>query len=271
MPKLINLQIKNNDFQHIEVIKRNRYKRHKFQEFFIEGVRNINKAIENNWEIGSFIFSESKKLSNWAQDILANSKANFHFSLSDDLLKDISDKEDTSELMAIVKVKKYEFEDIKLRKDLLVAVFDRPSNPGNLGTVIRSCESFKVDALIITGHSTDLYDPNTIKSSVGSFFSLPIFVLESHDKLTSLFEILKTNSINYQIVGTSAKADKIIDEVDLKLATFFIIGNETSGMSKSYSELCDINVKIPIYGNATSLNVGCATSIVLYEIDKQRR
>lgn len=271
MPKLIKLNKKNNDFQHIEVIKRNRYKRHKYQKIFIEGVRNINNAIKYDWRIESFIYPENKKLSKWATDIISNSKADFHYSLTNELITDLSDKEDVSEIMAIAKTKSYDFNKIELKDDLLVAIFDRPSNPGNLGTIIRSCDSFKVDALIITGHSVDLFDPATIKSSVGSFFNLPIFVLESHESIKPLFDLLKSKNISAQIVGTTARTDKLIEDVDFTKATFFVIGNETSGMSHSYKNLCDTSIKIPIYGNATSLNVACATSIILYEIDRQRR
>jgi len=271
MAKLKNISVKDNDFQHIEVIKNNRYKRRQYGKFLIEGVRNIKKAIEYGWEFDSFIFADKDKLSDWAKGVLKDVKADFHFQMKDILLKELSDKEETSEILALVKMRTHDFSELELKDNLLIAVFDRPGNPGNLGTVIRSCDSFKADALIITGHAADPYDPAVIKASVGSFFGLPIFLLESQDKITPLFQALQSKNIAYQIVGTSAKAEKTITEADFTKATFFIIGNETVGMSAAYKESCDYTITIPIYGNATSLNVGCATSIVLYEIDRQRR
>ena len=271
MARVKHIQVKNNDFQHIEVIKQNRYKRHRHGEFFIEGVRSINAALANGWEIEAFIYSASRKLSTWAEDIIKNYQAQFHYLLSENLMKEISDKQETSELLAIARMRKQNLADLAVKASFLAVIFDRPSSPGNLGTVIRSCESLQVDALIITGHSVDVYDGATIKASVGSFFSLPIFVLESIEQMNPLFNKLRAQNIDFQIVGTSAKAEELLEQADFTKATIFILGNEATGMSASYKALCHSCVKIPIYGTASSLNVGCAASIVLYEIDKQRR
>mgnify|MGYP000857583135 CR=1 FL=1 len=271
MPKTKKVQVKNNDYQYIEVLKRNRYKRHRYKRFFIEGVKSINLAIENNWEIDSFVYSGERPLSGWAKDVLRNSKADVHYELSANLMEELSDKEDSSELIAIGKIMDRKINDIKVKDDLLVVVFDRPSNPGNLGTIIRTCDAFGVDALIITGHSVDLYDPITIRSSIGAFFRLPVYRLESHKELDLLFAKLCRSNIDYRIVGTSIKGQYDIREMDYTKATILIVGNETYGMSNNYREMCDVIVKIPIYGAVSSLNVGCATSIFLYEVDSQRR
>lgn len=271
MAKKIKVEKKDNYFQHIVVIKENRNKRHKHQKFFVEGVKNINKALEHDWEIEAFIYSFEKKLSDWAKNVLANTKADHHYQFTSELLKELSDKEETSELLAIVKYKKFALADIPLKNDLLVAIFDRPANPGNLGAIIRSCESFKVDALILTGHSVDTYDTATIKPSVGTFFCMPIVHLPSPEELKPLFKRYEDAKIDYQIVGTSAKNNIYPDQHSFKRATFLVIGNETTGMSNYYKDLCTHTVKIPMYGNASSFNVACATSIVLYEIDRQRR
>ena len=74
-----------------------------------------------------------------------------------------------------------------------------------------------------------------------------------------------------QIVGSSEKAEQEISAHDFTLPTILLVGNETWGLSASYQDLCDVTVTIPIYGSASSLNVACATSIILYEIDRQRR
>ena len=270
MKKVIKINVENNDFQHFEMLKRNRYKRHKFKKFFIEGVNSIDLALQNNWQIESFLFSDFYSLSNWAKNILQNSAADFHYELTSDLMQKISAKEDTSELIVIGKIPEKNLDEIEIKKDLLIVVFDRPSNPGNLGTVIRSCDSFKVDALIITGHSVDPYDPITIRASVGSFFRLPVYNPESHKNLELLFDRLDLQNLEYQIIGTSAKAEEYIKAIDFKKATILIIGNERSGISNNYKQMCHKIAKIPIYGVASSLNVGCATSIILYEINCQR-
>ncbi|HBL36436.1 MAG TPA: rRNA methyltransferase, partial [Firmicutes bacterium] len=141
----------------------------------------------------------------------------------------------------------------------------------NLGTLIRSCEALKVDALIITGHAVDLYDPKTIRASMGTFFAVPTFRLPSHHEVLPWLAKVRTKFPAFQIVGATAKAALPVDEVDLTKPTALLIGNETYGLSNNYQESCDLLVRIPMYGAITSFNVACAASIILYETDRQRR
>lgn len=271
MPKLLRVSKENNAYQYAETLKRNRIKRQRCGEFFVEGVKPIEQAIKFGWDISSFYYTKQKPLSNWAKNILKNSRAEKHFDLSLDIHAKLSDKEDPSELMAIVKIPENDLSRINTNKDFLVIVFDRPSNPGNLGSVIRSCDAYKANGMIITGHGVDLYDPQTIRSSIGTLFSLPVISLSSHKELLSWIDKIKGKTGEIQIIGSSAKADKNIYQQDFTKPTLLIIGNETFGISKAYKELSNELVKIPIYGSASSLNVACATSIMLYEIYKQRK
>jgi len=268
--KIIEVKKEDNNFQRFEVIKRNRNKRHKYGEFFVEGVRNINEAIRNDWEISTFLYSGERDLSNWARDILDNVKVEALYKMTDELMDKLSGKEDTSELLAIVKMKPDEFERFKISENLLIVVIDRPSNRGNLGTLIRSCDALGVDGLIMTGHSVDLYDPETIVSSVGTFFSLPVLRLESHKELYEWVQDQKSAGVDFQIIGTSAQADYPVNKCDFTKPTVLLLGNETVGLSRSYKEIADAMVEIPIDGVASSLNVSCAASIVMYEIKRQR-
>ena len=174
-------------------------------------------------------------------------------------------------MLAVVAMPEDELERIQIKDDMLVVVFDRPASPGNLGTIIRSCDALGADALIITGHAVDLYDPETISSTTGSFFAVPTVRLPSQKELLPWIETVKQRIGSVHIVGSDEKGEAAIDEHDFTQPTILVVGNETWGMSAGYRELCDAIVKIPIYGSASSLNVACATSILLYEIDRQRR
>ncbi len=268
-PKNIKIYSENNEFQHAEVLKRNRIKRSKNKKFFVEGVNSINLAIKNNWKIDAFLYSDDKKPSNWAKDILNKSTAKKHIEMPISLLNKLSDKEDSSELLALIEMKNDDLNRIKIKQNLFVVVVDRSSNPGNLGTIIRSCNSFGVDAIIITGHSVDLYDQKTIRASVGTIFSMPIIRMESHNDLISWIQKIKSRIGNLNIIGTTVKTDKTIDLINFKTPLILLIGNETYGLSNNYKEICNDLIKIPISGSASSLNVACATSIFLYEISKQ--
>lgn len=267
---IIKVVKEDNNFQRFEVIKRNRKKRYKNREFYVEGVKNINEAIRNDWEISSFLYPEGQRLSDWARNILKNVKADGIYELSKGLMDKLSDKENSSEIIAFVKMKEDNANRIKLEKNPFIVVFDRPSNRGNLGTIIRSCDAFECNGLIITGHAVDLYDPETIVSSVGSFFSLPTLRLPSYKQVYDWIETLKIQYSNLQIIGTSAHGDCNVNQCDFSKPTIVLIGNETIGLSRNYIELSDSLIKIPIGGYASSLNVSCAASIVLYEVKRQR-
>jgi 23S rRNA (uridine2479-2'-O)-methyltransferase len=270
-PKIVKIYSENSQFQHVETLRRNREKRHRHREFFVEGVRPINLAIEHDWTINAFLYSKEQRLSGWAQDVLAQSRAQVHYELPLALLEKLSNKTDPSELIAVVAMPDDRLSRIPIREQMLVVVFDRPANPGNLGTLIRSCDALRVDGLVITGHAADLYDPETISATTGSFFAVPAVRLPSHNELMPWFETIRQTIGRFQFVGSSAKAQVDIAEHDFTGPTILAIGNETWGLSAGYKALCDSLVRIPIYGSATSLNVACAASIMLYEIDRQRR
>ncbi|MDA2922348.1 rRNA methyltransferase [Patescibacteria group bacterium AH-259-L07] len=267
--KNIKIYSENNEFQHVEVLKRNRVKRSKNKKFFVEGVKSINLALENQWKIDTFLYSNEKKLSNWAKEILSKSTAKKHIEMPFSLMDKLSGKEDSSELLTLVEMKNDDLDRIKIKKDLFVVVIDRASSPGNLGTILRSCNSFAVDAVIMTGHSVDLYEPKTIQASLGTLFSIPIIRLGSHNDLIPWIKKVKSKIGNFNIIGTTVKTDKTIDKTNFETPLMLLIGNETYGLSSNYKEICDNLVKIPISGSASSLNVACATSIFLYEINKQ--
>lgn len=267
--KKIKIYSENNEFQHAEVLKRNRVKRSKNKKFFVEGVNSINLAIENKWNIDAFLYSDYEKLSDWAKNILKKSIAKKHIEMPNSLLEKLSDKENRSELIALIEMKSDSLDRIKINKDLFVVVIDRASSPGNLGTIIRSCNSFGVDAIIMTGHSVDLYAPKTIRASVGTLFSIPIIRLGSQNDFLNFIKKVKSKADGLNVIGTSVKTDELISNTKFKKPLMLLIGNETYGLSSNYKDLCDKLVKIPISGSASSLNVACAASIFLYEISKK--
>ena len=267
--KTIKINKENSQFQLLNALKTNREKRNK-DGFLFEGVRNINNAVKYKWKIKAFFYSSEKGLSNWAKDILKNAQAEVCYDLSKELLKKISNKDEVSELLVLAEIPKNDLSRIKTGGNLLVVIFDRPSSPGNLGTIIRSCDSFGVNGLIITGHAADAYDPEAISATTGSLFSLPIVRLSSQNELESWINKMRKKYLNLQIVGTDEKGDSTIYEFDFKKPTILLAGNEKWGLSIRYRELTDAMVRIPMEGSASSLNVAVATSIIISEVKRQR-
>ena len=266
----IHINTEDNRFQRVLTLKQNHEKRKRYGEFLVEGISSLKQALKNGWKMRVMLFSSSAGLSDWAEHAIQQSRANERWDLSQDLMAKLSDKEDTSELMAIVKMPERDASAIPIRKDGLVVVLDRPMNPGNLGSTIRSCDAFGVHGIFVTGHATDIYDPQTLRSSVGTLFSIPIVKLESHKNIMEWISQAADEGVKYTIVGTSAKGTNTLVEHKFRGPLVMIFGNETFGMSQSYKSICDTIIRIPISGTASSINLSCAASIALYEISRQR-
>ncbi|HPF88479.1 MAG TPA: TrmH family RNA methyltransferase [Candidatus Limiplasma sp.] len=263
---------KNAAYQKFEVLKTNRNKRYKYNEFFVEGVRNINEAAANGWTIVSFLYTSSKPLSDWAKRMLSDVPTEVNYDLAAGLMADISSKEDTSELLAIVKMRDDSVSKLVLSDNPLVVLLDRPSNHGNLGTILRSCDSFGIDGLLITGHAVDLYDPAVVSASMGSFFKVPAIRIADNNTLFSYLDTLKARYHGLQVVGTTAHQETSITQVDFQQPTVLMIGNETDGLNYTLKTHCDLLATIPMScrSSASSLNIGCAATVFLYEALRQR-
>ena len=269
-PKTLEVHKKDNLFQRAEVLKRNREKRHQYGEFLVEGVAQINLAVKYDWAIKALLFTSGKPLSKWAHELVTSNIAAEHWEMSPELMADLSEKDDTSELLAIIDQKRLAPSVIPAQPGGLVVVFDRPSSPGNLGSSIRSADALGAQGVIISGHAVDIYDPFVVRGSMGAVFALPVTTTASHTGVKEWVDNAKTLGIEYQVIGSSGKASDLIYSVDLTKPTVLILGNETVGMSKGYWDICAATVKIPIGGALSSINVSCAASILLYEIARQR-
>lgn len=270
--KVEKISSRNAAYQKFEVLKTNRNKRYKYNEFFVEGVRNINEAIKNNWNISSFIYTTVNPLSSWSKDILNTVKTDCNYELTTPLMSDLSGKEDASELMAIVKMREDSFEQFHFSENPVIALFDRPSNKGNLGTILRSCDALGVEGLIITGHSVDLYDPEVIGASMGSFFNVPVIRIAENSQIADFIAKMKSDFPGFKAVGTTAHKQNPIYSIDMTTPLLFMIGNETDGLCRAYTERCDVLVTIPMAdtSSASSFNVGCAATVMFYEASRQR-
>jgi TrmH family RNA methyltransferase len=260
----------NNDFQRIEVLRRNRQRRLQYREFFLEGVRPINLALRHGWEVRAFVTSLERPLSDWARDILAGSAAPVHYELPAPLAAQLSGKSETSELMAIVRMPPDDLSRITLSPSPRVVVFDRPSSPGNLGSTIRSADALGADGMIAVGHGVDLYDPETISASRGSLFALPTVRIGGPRELDPWLEGLHERFPTTQIVALEEQAETNLWDVDLTRPSVLLLGTEKWGLSAALKERATVTARIPMGGAASSLNVAAAGSIALYEMARQR-
>lgn len=172
--------------------------------------------------------------------------------------------------MAIVRTPPDDLSRITVGATALVIVFDRPSSPGNLGSLIRSCDALGADGLIVTGHGADVYDSETISASRGSLFALPVVRLAGPRELEVWLQSIRQNAGDLQVLAMEEDAEVDVWHVDFTSPTVLLLGNEKWGLSAGLKELATLHTRIPMIGSASSLNVAVAGSIALYEIKRQR-
>lgn len=184
--------------------------------------------------------------------------------LSKDLFAKISYRETTGGMIALVKTKANGLSEIKLPKNPLVLIIEAVEKPGNLGAILRTADAANVDAVICCHLPTDIYNPNIIRSSLGTVFTVPLAIADNRETM----QWLKLNKI--QTFCTNLEKAKEYHLQDYTGATAIVLGTEATGVSKDWIEFADANIKIPMLGKIDSMNVSVATAIIIYEARRQR-
>ena len=233
--------------------------------FIIEGIKIIEEAIINEVKIKYIIISDSFFGTVEGDSFYQERKFTYNFvKLNNNLFKSISDTENPQGIMAICEFNLWDLSEIDFNSKLSIIFLDGIQDPGNMGTIIRTADAFKIDGLILGEGSVDPYNSKVVRSTMGSIFRVPLYICK--DSLKTLLEF-KNNG--FYILVTSLDGDSIYDiEFDKKLIC--VIGNEANGVDHGIQDLADKKIKIPMPGDAESLNAGVAASIIMYEAMRSR-
>jgi 23S rRNA (uridine2479-2'-O)-methyltransferase len=261
---------RNARFQQWQALLGNRGKRQRAGEFLVQGVRPISLAAEFGWRFRTLIYDAERPLSRWAESLLAEIGA-LRVAMAPDLLAELGEKAGGSpELVAVLEMPRDDLGRIQAGDGFLGVVLDRPANPGNIGSIIRSADAFGADGVIVTGHAADVYDPRSVRASTGSLFALPVVRTASHREVTAWLAAQRARGCLIVLAGADEHGDRDAFDVDFTRPVLLVVGNEAAGLSSGWRELCDCLVRIPIAGAASSLNAANAATAILYEIARQR-
>jgi TrmH family RNA methyltransferase len=258
---------RNASFQQWQALLTNRTKRTRAGEFLVQGVRPLTLAVENGWEIRALIYPDRRSLSAWARSMLDSVDAQ-PVAMAPELVDELADKEG-AELIGVVGMPEQTLAEINDPR-LLVVVLDRPSTPGNIGTVVRSADAFGASAVVVAGHAADPYDPKAVRASTGSLFALPVIRTDSAAQVLDQVGSWRAAGLPVELVATDEHGSVDVADYDLTGPRVLLIGNETTGLSAGWREAADVTVRIPITGAASSLNAAAAATVVLYEAVRQR-
>jgi TrmH family RNA methyltransferase len=234
--------------------------------FLVEGYREIRRALEKQVALHELYFSPDWFLGENEPALIteAEQAGAKLYELSKDAFAKVAYRERPDGLLAVAPQWKRPLEDLTLAAPPFLLVVEAIEKPGNLGTILRSADAAGCDAVIVCDPVTDIFNPNVVRASTGVLFSVPLVVDES----TRVLAWLREKSI--RTVATTPAAQTLYTDADLRGPLAIVMGSEQYGLSEFWLKNADLPVRIPMAGQADSLNVAMATIITLFEAVRQR-
>lgn len=250
---------------------RDRRERDETGLYLIEGYRELLRFHETKHQAEILYYCPELFLGENEQSLIEGLKANGAelMPCTPDVFRKISYRDRPDGLLGVAKQNRRGLKDLEkiLPKDRapFLVVAEAIEKPGNLGTILRSSDAAGVDALIVCDQCTDLYNPNVVRASVGTLFTVPVFEATSEQAI----RFLKEKGIH--IAAATPHAEMEFTHADFKQPLALAIGTEQLGLSDQWMQQADLQVRIPMCGRADSLNAAMASVILLYEVLRQRR
>lgn len=253
----------NQQMKHILQLNKKARTRYEQRVFVVEGVKMCMEAPRE--QIQAMYVSES---------FLADSKQaqmlkDYDYEIvKDTVFRTISDTKNPQGILALVKMPEYDLRDLletEGRPPHLL-ILESIQDPGNLGTMMRTGEGAGITGLIMNKTTVDLFHPKTIRSTMGALYRVPFYVAEDFCQT-----IRELQEAGIRLYAAHLEGAVPYDEPDYTGACGFLIGNEGNGLQKETAQMADAYIKIPMEGKVESLNAAIAASLLMYEVNRQRR
>lgn len=250
----------------VEKLQCNRTHRNASGLFFIEGVRNFIKVIDNSFEIEAIIFSEKLLTAPLARKLVRRSRRSgiCCISVKPEQFRRVSHSERASGIGAIVRQRWFNLHDVSPKAGLCWVAVETVRSPGNLGTLIRTSEAVGGAGFIFIKQGVDPYDPDVVRASMGSLFHQK-FVRTS---FSALYHWVRQH--NCLAIGASPDGQADYHQFNYPQSTLLFLGEERQGLTPQQRDLCQNLVRIPMSGAVDSLNLAVAGSLLMYEVYKSR-
>ena len=186
--------------------------------------------------------------------------------VEDRVFAQVSDTKTPQGILAIVEMPTYDLKDMLLGDKTMLLVLESIQDPGNLGTMIRTGEGAGISGVIMNQTTVDLYNPKTIRSTMGSIYRIPYLVTED---LEGMIREVKEKGVS--LYAAHLRGERLYDEKDYRGACGFMIGNEGKGLSDAIADTANDYIKIPMEGKVESLNAAISATLLMYECNRQRR
>lgn len=250
---------------------RDKPERDRTGKFLIEGYRELLRAIDAKRKVDALFICPELFLGTNEDALIKRVVAQGAelFTCTRNVFQKIAYRDRPDGLLAVAPQSHLQLQDLdqilKKKSTPLLVVAEAIEKPGNLGTILRSSDAVGVDGLIICDRCTDIHNPNVVRASVGTLFTVPVVETSGLETL----KWLKERGI--AILAATPSAKQTFTQVDMKQPLAIIVGTEQLGLSELWMKEADIQVSIPMNGVADSLNVAMATTLLLYEALRQRK
>lgn len=234
--------------------------------FLIEGYREANRAIIGKVVFDHLFFCPELFLGTNEEALLSSAKAagTYLIQTPPHLFQKLSYRDRPDGILAVAKKMDYRLKDILLTKNPLIVIAEAIEKPGNLGTIIRSSDAAGVNAVIVANGCTDIYNPNVVRASVGTLFTIPVIETSNEEALA----FCQQNGLT--LLAATPEGQSVYTQVPMTGPLGIVVGTEQLGLSSFWKSSCHLHVKIPMHGVADSLNVATATTLFLFEAARQR-
>lgn len=236
--------------------------------FIIEGQKEIKQAISSSIEIITLFCKDIdilENITNSAEEFIYNSIHKNTFLVTDNVYSRMAYRDSTEGAIAIAKNPNKSLSDLSLSENPLIIILESVEKPGNLGAVVRTADAVGADAVIVCEPTTDIYNPNVIRSSVGGIFSKQVIASSSEET----YKWLVKNNI--KILTAQLQNSELYYDTNMKDPIAIVMGTESTGLSNYWREKANRCIRIPMLGDMDSLNVSVSAAILCYEAIRQRQ
>lgn len=232
--------------------------------FVVEGIREASLAIEGGYSMHKLYFLRDYASPEAHEKLFQN--AGEVIEISREIYQKIAYRESTEGIIALVKAKHHEVEDLHFKtRNPLLLIAESPEKPGNIGALLRTADAAGIDAVIIANPTTDIYNPNVIRSSVGCVFTTQIV----WGSTTEILRFLKARKFQILTAALTDTAENYLLQ-DYTVPTAIVVGTEATGLTPEWLQASDRSILIPMRGKIDSMNVSVSAAILLFEAIRQR-
>jgi len=246
---------------------RNRKERSASGKFLVEGILHVGEAAAAGWQIETILFAPDLLNSAFAKNLVAEEKRRGIrcIPVVEEVFGSLADKENPQGILAIVNQNLGSLDSLSPETFRYGMALVSPQDPGNVGTILRTLDAVGADGLILLEGGVDPFHPSAVRASMGALFWKP--VVQSH------FEdfLAWARKGSYRLIGTSAHG--LLDYREIKSGnrpSILVLGSEQKGLNDKQMQACDVSVRLPMRGRASSLNLAVAAGVLLYSLMEEQ-